>query len=150
MLRTPLAAILDEEIQQGVTDFCRMLRWREDDYAEYPLFNFLELVMSQDPKLVSLDYLALPRILDRKMDTLRPPGFRALCQELKNGDTLEQHGGITLLSFLKTHFAYLRTKPKAPRAPAGADITTRTILQRRLNAGPWPSAVINPDVGNNL
>lgn len=134
MLQTPLAAIEDEEIQQGIADFCQMLRWRADDYAEYPLFNFLELVMTQDPNLVSLDYLALPRVLDRPMDSLRPPGFRALCQELKHGDTLDQHGGLSLLAFLKNHFAYLQPGKNPPATAQGHDSETRTILQRRRNA----------------
>jgi hypothetical protein len=43
---------------------------------------------------------------------------------------------MSLLAFLKNHFAYLWTKAKTTQIPAGHDITTRTILQQRRNAGP--------------
>lgn len=136
MLQVPLGEIEDPEVKQAAIDFCRMLRWRETDYAEYSLFNFLELAMNQNPQFISLDYLALPLVLDHKMAELREHGFYAVCRELKNNDVLEQYDSISLLAFLKNHFAYLWTKAKTTQIPAGHDITTRTILQQRRNAGP--------------
>ncbi len=133
MLHLPLSKIQSEDIQQVVSDFCQMLRWRESDYADYSLFNFLELVMSQDPKHISLDYLALPLVLDRRMDQLGEHGFLAVCRELKNGDVLELHRSSSLLTFLKSHFAGLGITGKTTALPLGLDIETRTILQRRRN-----------------
>jgi hypothetical protein len=135
MLSIPLGEIQSEDIQQVIADFCQMLRWRQSDYDEYSLFNFLELVMSQNPKNISLDYLALPFVLDRSMDQLGGHEFLAICRELKHGDTLELHSSKTLLAFLKSHFAGLGITGKTTPLPAGFDIETRTILQRRRNSG---------------
>jgi hypothetical protein len=132
-LHIPLAKIESEQIRQVVTDFCQMLHWRECDYEEYSLFNFLEVVMNQKPEHISLDYLALPLVLDRRMDQLGDHDFLQVCRELKNGDVLEHHSAKSLLAFLKTHFAGLGITGKQPTLPAGLDIETRTILQRRRN-----------------
>lgn len=133
MLHIPLGKIESEDVRQVINDFCQMLRWRESDYEEYSLFNFLEVVMKQKPDLISLDYLALPLVLDRRMDQLGDHDFLQVCRELKNGDVLELHSGKSLLAFLKSHFADLGIMGKASALPAGLDIETRTILQRRSN-----------------
>ena len=133
MLHLPLGKIQSEDILQVVGDFCQMLRWCENDYAEYSLFNFLELVMSQNPRNISLDYLALPLVLDRSMDRLGEHEFLAVCRELKHGDVLELHSNSSLLAFLKSHFASLGITGKTTALPSGHDIETRTILQRRRN-----------------
>ena len=134
ILHTTLAHIEAEMVLLLVGDFCEMLRWDRAEYSDYTLFNFFEIVMMQSPDSFSLDHIAQPRILGKKLGKIQSGEIQALCRELKNGDTIDQHSSTTLLAFFKSHFEYLLPKPLPEAHQIGHDITTRTILQRRKNA----------------
>jgi hypothetical protein len=132
-LQTRIIEIENPDLMEVIDDFCEMLNWRKNDYSDYNLREFLEVVFKADPKSISLSQIALPRVLDRKIGKLHDHGFYPVCRALKHDDTIEPYAGVTLLAFLKPHFAPLQTHAKAHCAPAGHDSVTRTILQRRRN-----------------
>ncbi len=111
-----------------------MLDWSEADYPEHPLFDFLTMVMMQDSKLISMSRIPSPVVVHRKMGKLLDHGIYPVCKALKNGDTLGQHANITLLLFLKRHFAYLRKASVKPTGLTDHELDIRIIRQRRDNA----------------
>lgn len=133
LFQTPISEIENPEVIEVIDDFCQMLNWRKDDYLDYNLREFLEVVFKENPKSISLSHIPLSRILDRKMGKLRDHGIYPVCRMLNNEDTMEQHAKISLLAFLKERFATPPTQPKARRIATGHDSVTRTIIQRRLN-----------------
>lgn len=133
LLQTPIPEIENPDVMEVIDDLCAMLSRRKDDYLDYNLREFLEVIFKADPKFISLSQIAMPRVLDRKIGKLHDHGFYPVCRALKNDDTMEQHAGVTLLAFLKPHFTPLRAKPQSRCAPTGHDSVTRTILQRRRN-----------------
>ena len=116
LLRTPIGKIEDAGIQDVIQDLCEMRHWHPSHYPEHTLFEFLDLVMMQDPKGISLDHIAVPRVLDQQLEALRDHGIHPVCRELKSGDTSQLRGELTLFSFLKKHFADLQS-PRPPRRP---------------------------------
>lgn len=134
ILQTPLGEITDRDILETLQDLCQMLGWRATEYPDHPLFDFLGMVMMQESKSISLSHIPCPLVVDRKMGNLLDHGFYPVCKALKNGDTLEQHANITLLVFLKRHFAYLRTPSTEPRGLTDHELDMRIIRQRRNNA----------------
>lgn len=133
LLHTALGENQDESVKRLVYDLCALRKRRITDYDEYTLFNFLEVVVKEDSKYLSLDHLAAPMILDQKLDTLHGLGIYSVCRELNNGDTLEPKAGMTLIKFIKKRFAVLANTSKSAALDT-EDIDIRIILQRRRNA----------------
>ena len=133
MLRTPVGEIDDAGIQQVIQDLCEMLRWHPSHYPEHTLFEFLDLVMMQDPKAISLENIAVPRVLDQKLEALRDHGIHPVCRELKNDDTSQLRGELTLFSFLRRHFTDLQTPLKPRRFPTDHERDIKITRLRREN-----------------
>jgi hypothetical protein len=133
LLHTLLGENEDESVARLVQDLCGIRNRRISDFDDYSLFNFLEVVVKEDSKFLSLDYLAIPAILDRKLGKLQDLGIYSICKELNHGDTLEPDSETPLISFLKKRF----TTPPASAKPAGLsahDVDVKIIQQRRKNA----------------
>jgi len=133
LLHTPLGDNSDESVRHLVHDLCSIRNRRVSDYDDYTLFNFLEVIAKEDSKILSLDHLAIPVILDQKLGTLHDTGVYSVCQELNHGDTLEAESETTLIKFLKKRIAVLGT-PAKPTEPSAQEIDMRIIQQRRKNA----------------
>jgi hypothetical protein len=132
-LHTPLGDNQDESVQHLVQDLCSIRNRRIGDYQDYTLFNFLEVIAKEDSKILSLDHLAAPMILDRKLGTLHDTGAYSVCKELNHGDTLEAESETTLIKFLKKRITPLASPAKSTSLST-QDIDIRIIQQRRKNA----------------
>lgn len=114
-LQTLILEIEDPHLLETIDDFCEMLHWRKDHYPEHTLRDFLQVAFLAPPDSISLEHIAVPRVIDQRMGKLQDHGMYPVCKALKNGDILDQHAKITLFSFLKKHFAELRKPPKKRR-----------------------------------
>ena len=133
LLHTELGKISDNSVHLLVQDLCEMFRWPVGDFQEYTFFNFMDLILTKDAKALSMAYIAQPRVLDQKLETLRDVGIYQICRELKNGDSSQVRGELTLYSFLKKHLASLRTPVKSPPMLSDADFDSELIRRRRAN-----------------
>lgn len=133
LMHTALGEIEDESIQRLVQDLCEMFRWRESDYQDHSFFDLLGVIIREGGKSVSLDTIAIPRVLDQKLETLRDQGIYQLCRELKNNDTSRLRGELTLFSFLKDHLAALQAPVKDRPPLTDPEFRARIIRQQREN-----------------
>ena len=133
LLYTPLSENQDKSVQHLVQDLCSIRNRFVSDYDDYTLFNFLEVIAKEDLKILSLDHLAAPMILDQKLGKLQDSGIYSVCKELNHGDTLEAESETTLIKFLKKHLAVLASPVKSAGLSTH-EIDIRIIQQRRKNA----------------
>jgi len=131
LLQSKLKDIESDDVLQIVADLCNMAQWPVAEFEQHSLHAFLQLAMTRPPKLLTLDYVALPSALGTRMDKLQRHGFYAVCSELQQGGSLEPFDRVSLLSYLKKRFA--RHRPAKPRKPTKADRWDAVVQQRRAN-----------------
>lgn len=133
LMHIALGKIEDESIRLLVQDLCEMFNWRVSDYQEYTFFEFLGVILKENAKSFSLANIALPRVIDRKLETLRDQGVFQLFRELKNDDTSQLRGELTLFAFLKKHLATLRAPVKERPPLTDYERDVEIAMQRRRN-----------------
>jgi hypothetical protein len=133
LMNTTLGEIEDESIHLLMQDLCEMLCWRQDDFRDYSFFDFLGVIIREKREMVSLDHIAIPRVLDQKLEKLRDLGIFQLCRELKNNDTSQVRGEVTLFSFLQQHLAELQTPERKSAPLTDAEFKARIIRTQREN-----------------
>ena len=133
LINTTLGEIEDESIHLLVQDLCEMFGWRLNDYRDYSFFDFLGVIIRERRTLASLDHIAIPRVLDEKLEKLRDLEVYQLCRELKNDDTSQLRGELTLFSFLQKHLEELQTPEKKSPHLSDAEFRARIIRTQREN-----------------
>ena len=132
-MQVPFCENTDDSMRMFLLDGCELLGHRESDYQEYSPFEFLQVVARELGDSISLDRIAMPRILDRKLETLRDTQAFQLCRELRNNDTSLLRGEQTLISFIKSYLADLCKPPRLSLDLTDKEREVQLIKKRRAN-----------------
>ena len=117
-LETRICDIDDHDFQAMVDELCECVGKNRAEFINLRFSFMLMAIVKEDPKCLSKQYLAAPRILTQKVDKLSPGTVVfQICKELVDLNRLhiESFDGKMVLSLLKKCSKIYRGRPSPAR-----------------------------------